>query len=115
LPPPLLSIGANGRGNDVTHTAGPEPSSTDTSAGNGTANPPSKSGSHPQGPSQQIPPARPGTNTEGNHQGAEQAAQKADGSGANDTLLLTVLVLGFTAAVGGVVIAAGRRGGGRVH
>jgi hypothetical protein len=37
------------------------------------------------------------------------------GSGANDTLLLAVLVLGFAVAVSGVVIAAGRRGGRRVH
>jgi hypothetical protein len=35
--------------------------------------------------------------------------------GARDSLLLAVLVLGFTLAVSGVVIAAGRRGGRRVH
>jgi hypothetical protein len=46
---------------------------------------------------------------------AEQAARNAVGSRANDTLLLAVLVLGFAVAVSGVVIAAGRRGGRRVH
>jgi hypothetical protein len=92
------------------------PPTSDTAAQTGSGGSTnSNSGTHRKGQAPQNPSAKPGANTEGNHQNAEQAAKNADGSGANDTLLLTVLVLGFTAAVGGVVIAAGRRGGRRVH
>jgi len=53
--------------------------------------------------------------TASQHSDAEQAAKNAVGSGADDSLLLAVLLLGFTLAVGGMVLIAGRRGGRRVH
>jgi hypothetical protein len=102
-------VGANGAGN-VGHVP---PSTTTSSVGNG----------NPRAP---APPSKPANQSDGsaqttdasansNHGAAEKAAKKADGAGADDTLLLAVLVLGFTVAVSGVVIAAGRRGGRRVH
>jgi hypothetical protein len=77
---------------------------------------PGSPGSNPTSTSEQDgssqpggPPASPNSRREHAEQGAKNA------SGADDTLLLTALVLVFTVAVSGVVVAAGRRGGHRVH
>lgn len=72
--------------------------------------------SKPTGQQNDSPPAPNSSANAGSNQASgEQAAKKAVGAGADDTLLLAVLVLGFTVAVSGVVIVAGRRGGRRVH
>jgi len=105
-------VGPTG-GNDVSHSA----QSTTTGATNpgpagspptsGSPGAPNGNGSPHSGDSRQSPPA-----TAGGSQ-VEVAAKSAEG--ADDSLLLAALVLGFTFAVSGVVVAAGMRGGRRAR
>jgi hypothetical protein len=98
---------ANGAGN-VGHVASTTPQTTHT----GTASSP---GSNPTStrPDGSPQPTGPPASADSRREHAEQGAKNA--AGANDTLLLAALVLVFTVAVSGVVVAAGRRGGRRVH
>jgi hypothetical protein len=103
-------MGPNGAGNVVVRPDG----TTRANGGN-----PGATGQPRTNPNSRRQPRDPGqtagppANTNNSREHAEQGAKNA--AGANDTLLLAALVLGFTVAVSGVVVAAGRRGGRRVH
>jgi hypothetical protein len=63
-----------------------------------------------------VPPSRTTTTTQTSGQSSSPFEVAAKSSvGANDSALLAVLVLGFTIAVSGVVLVAGRRGGRRTR
>jgi hypothetical protein len=108
----LPSVGQNAGG--VSHSAGEGNSSLGNATPTGPAESPGPSSTSTgrQGDGSQ-PPGTAG-NPGSNHSTAEQAAKNAAKSGADDSVLLAVLVLGFAVAVSGVVIVAGRRGGRRV-
>jgi hypothetical protein len=106
-------VGANAAPANVSHSAGETNGSTESSAPAGS---PGSQGSTstPKGGSGDVTqPHGPAANPGGSQGNAEQAAKNAAKSGADDSVLLAVLVLGFAVAVSGVVIVAGRRGGRR--
>jgi len=109
--PRLPPMPATAAGNTPGHSAAPGQGSGEAPPANGPKTPkPTSTGTTAGNPSRpdEFPPAS-------QHSDAEQAAKNAVGSGADDSLLLAVLLLGFTLAVGGMVLIAGRRGGRRVH
>jgi hypothetical protein len=116
--PPQNSIGANAPGAQPGHSA---PASGDLSPGG--PNPPNGSGgsTSPTGQSGGTHGST-GSPTNGSsrdaasdRQKAEQYRSTAKSIGQDDSLVLVALVLGFTFAVSGVVVAAGLRGGRRVR
>jgi hypothetical protein len=111
MPPPPF-VPATAAANVPAHSAVSTPA-----GGNGSPTGPSTSATAGSGhrPGDVSQSAGPAGNTAGNHSSAEQAAKNAAKSGADDSVLLAVLVLGFAVAVSGVVIVAGRRGGHRVR
>src|SRR5882757_7246440 len=109
--PPLNSLGANGPGNSVSHAPGPTASTLPPGV------PPSTTASNSAG--------APTTSNQTGGDGGTRTTSSKDKSdkqlrsnlaaksavGSDDSLLLVALVLGFTFAVSGVVVAAGLRGG----
>jgi hypothetical protein len=105
-------VGPTG-GNDVSHSA---QSATTGATSTGTAGSPPASGN--QGAaggngSAHTGDSQPSSPTTAGGSQVEVAAKSAEG--ADDSLLLAALVLGFTFAVSGVVVAAGMRGGRRAR
>ncbi|HKF32514.1 MAG TPA: hypothetical protein VKB37_09090 [Jatrophihabitantaceae bacterium] len=113
--PSLPSVGANAAPANVSHSAGEPGTPTGSGAPAGAPGSPGSTSTPKGGPGDGThgpgPAANPGGGSHGN---AEQAAKNAAKSGADDSVLLAVLILGFAVAVSGVVIVAGRRGGRRV-
>jgi hypothetical protein len=106
-------VGPTG-GNDISHSA---PSTTSDSTTGSSSHPSTTTGSSSStagGDSPHTGDAQQSSSANGQDKSQVEVAAKS-AEGADDSLLLAALVLGFTFAVSGVVVAAGMRGGRRAR